>query len=394
MSDQRQMTRGVPGERVDSAGPRNLPEESFRKTFLVALTIGITLLFLVMIRQFLLAVLLAAVFAAMAHPLYTALLRRMKDRRGLASVSTLAVIMLVVGLPLLAVVGLVANQAVEVSQAAGPWIEKQISQVGELDRRIDNLPLLNRLPAIRSLLPTGAEILAKAGEIASATGKFLVGSLAGLTRGTLGFLLQLFVMLYAMFFFLMDGRSILDRILHYVPLSPEDEVRLLEKFVSVARATLKGSLLIGVIQGVLAAVAFWAVGVPGAAFWGTITVVAAIIPAIGAGLIWIPMVIYLLVTGHAGAGLALLAWSLLVVSTIDNFLRPRFVGRDTRMSDLLVLLSTLGGLFLFGPVGFIVGPIVAALFVTIWHIYGEAFQDRLPGGLPATEGYPEPSGGV
>lgn len=379
-----------PGERGDSAVPRADPEQPFRKGFLVALTVGITLLFLVMIRQFLMAVLLAAIFSALAHPLYTSLLRRMKGRRALASVSTLAVILVVVGLPLLAVLGMVANQAVEVSQAAGPWIEKQIAGVGALDRRIESLPLLDRLPAIRSLLPSGAEIVAKAGEIASATGKFLVGSLAGVTRGTLGFLLQLFVMLYAMFFFLLDGRAILDRILHYVPLSPADEERLLEKFVSVARATLKGSLLIGVIQGLLAAAAFWAVGVPGAAFWGTVTVVAAIVPAIGAGLIWIPMVIYLLVTGHVGAGLGLLAWSLLVVSTIDNFLRPRFVGRDTRMSDLLILLSTLGGLFLFGPVGFIVGPIVAALFVTVWHLYGEAFQDRLPGGLPATEGPPAP----
>ena len=361
------------------------PEEPFRKTFLVGLTLGITLLFLVMIRQFLLSVLLAAIFSGMVHPLYTALLRRMKGRRALASVSTLAVILLVIGLPLLALLGLVANQAVEVSQAAGPWIERQISEVGELDRRIQESPLLARLPAIRRLMPTGAEVVAKAGEVASTTGGFLVGSLAGLTRGTLGFLLQFFVMLYAMFFFLVDGRSILDRILYYVPLSSVDEERLLEKFVSVARATLKGSILIGIIQGGLAGVAFWLVGVPGAAFWGTVTIVAAIIPAIGAGLIWLPMVIYLVVTGHATAGLALLLWSLVVVSTIDNFLRPRFVGRDTRMSDLLILLSTLGGLFLFGPVGFIVGPIVAALFVTVWHLYGESFHDQLPDGGAASE---------
>jgi predicted PurR-regulated permease PerM len=161
---------------------------------------------------------------------------------------------------------------------------------------------------------------------------------------------------------------------------------LLERFVSVTRATLKGSLLIGIIQGALAGLAFWLAGIPGAAFWGTITAVVSIIPAIGSAIIWVPMVIYLLVTGHTGAGLGLLLWSVLVVSTIDNFLRPRLVGRDTRMSDLLVLLSTLGGLGLFGPVGFIVGPIVAALFVTVWHIYGEAFRDRLPG-LPG-EGSP------
>ena len=354
-------------------------QEPFRKTFLMALTVGITLLFLFMIRRFLLSVLMAAIFSGMAHPLYSTLLRRMKGRRALASVSTIAIILLGLGLPLLALLGLVANQAVEVSQAAGPWIENQISEVGRLDQRVRDFPLLDRLPGLRVLIPSGEQIAAKVGEAASTAGSFLVRSLAGLTRGTLGFLLQLFVMLYAMFFFLVDGRSTLDRILYYVPLSPVDQERLLERFVSVARATLKGSLLIGLIQGGLCGVAFWLVGVPGAAFWGTVTTVVAIIPAIGAGLVWVPMVIYLMVTGHAGAGLVLLLWSVLVVSTIDNFLRPRFVGRDTRISDLLILLSTLGGLFFFGPVGVMVGPIVAALFVTVWHLYGEAFHDRLPG---------------
>jgi predicted PurR-regulated permease PerM len=361
-------------------------DEPFRKPFLVALTIGITLLFLFMIRQFLMAVLLAAIFSGMAHPLYRALLDRMKQRSLLASMSTLLLILLVVGLPLLGLLGLVANQAVEVSQAAGPWIERQISQVDDLDARIRSFPLLDRLPGIRGMIPTGEQVVAKAGEAASATGRFLVGSLADLTRGTLSFFMQLFILLYAMFFFLVDGRSILDKILYYVPLSPVDEEMLLEKFVSVARATLKGSLLIAIIQGVLAGLAFFVSGIPGAAFWGTVTVVVSLIPAVGAALVWAPMVVYLLVTGHAGAGVGLLLWSVVVVSTVDNFLRPRLVGRDTRMSDLLILLSTLGGLVLFGPVGFIVGPIVAALFVTIWHLYGQAFHES-----PASEEGSEPT---
>jgi predicted PurR-regulated permease PerM len=147
----------------------------------------------------------------------------------------------------------------------------------------------------------------------------------------------------------------------------------------VTRGTLGSFLQLFIVLYAMFYLAFWLSGIPGAAFWGTITAVVSIIPGIGAAIIWVPMVIYLLVTGHTGAGPGLLLWSALVVSTIDNFLRPRLVGRDTRMSDLTVLLSTLGGLALFGPVGFIVGPIVAALFVTVWHIYGEAFRDWLPG---------------
>jgi predicted PurR-regulated permease PerM len=235
---------------------------------------------------------------------------------------------------------------------------------------------------VQRLLPSSQEVVTKVGEAASGVGTFLVRSLAQVTRGTVGFFLQLFIMLYAMFFFLADGKSILHRILFYIPLPPEDEERLLDKFVSVARATLKGSLLIAIIQGVLAGLAFWLVGVPGWAFWGTVTIVVSIIPAVGGAIVWLPMVLYLFVTGHNGAAVALFLWSAVVVSTVDNFLRPRLVGRDTRMSDLLILLSTLGGIFLFGAVGFVVGPIVAALFVTVWHLYGEAFGEWLPGRAP------------
>jgi predicted PurR-regulated permease PerM len=362
--------------------PEPHPEDRLRRTFLLVLTVGISLLFLYMIRQFLLSVLLAAIFAGLVNPVYRFLLRRLRGRKTFASVGTVTAVVVVVGLPLLAFFGLVASQAVEVSQAAGPWIERQIGQAGELEQRIRHLPILDRLPGIERVLPSSEQVMAKVGEVASATGSFLVRSLAQVTRGTLGFFLQLFVVLYAMFFFLADGRMILDRILFYMPLPPEDETRLLEKFVSVARATLKGSLLIGLIQGALAGVAFWAAGVPGAAFWGTVTVVSSLIPAVGAAIVWIPMVIYLFLTGHNPAAVGLLLWSALVVSTIDNVLRPVLVGRDTRMSDLLVLLSTLGGIVLFGAVGFIVGPIVAALFVTVWHLYGETFGEWLPGSAP------------
>jgi predicted PurR-regulated permease PerM len=217
-----------------------------------------------------------------------------------------------------------------------------------------------------------------------------MGKVAAATRGTLSFFLQLFVLLYAMFFFLLDGPAILRKILYYIPLDPAEEEALLERFVSVTRATLKGSLLIGVIQGATAGLAFWVTGVPGPAFWGTVMVVLSVIPALGAALVWVPAVVYLFLVGKVAAGVGLLIWCALVVSTIDNFLRPRLVGRDARMSDLLILLSTLGGIFVFGAVGFIVGPIVAALFVSIWHIYGETFSEWLPA-VPHKVGVVHPS---
>ena len=253
-----------------------------------------------------------------------------------------------------------------------------------MDEILDRIPMLASLPALRALLPDERVILAWAAEAVSGVSGLLGSSLAGITRGTLSFVLHLFVMLYAMFFFLMDGRLLLNQILYYVPLTSEDEERLVARFVSVARATLKGSLLIGLLQGALAGVAFLVAGVPGAAFWGTVMVVASMIPAVGAGLIWVPTVIYLFVVAKVLPALGLLAWCVLVVSTVDNVLRPRLVGRDTRLSDLTVLLSTLGGIAFFGVPGVVVGPIVAALFVTVWHLYGETFAEWLPGPVPPT----------
>ena len=132
------------------------------------------------------------------------------------------------------------------------------------------------------------------------------------------------------------------------------------------------------LQGALAGLGFWAAGIDGAAFWATVMAILSVVPGIGAALIWVPAVIYLFITGQGLAGTLLLAWCAAVVGTVDNILRPVLVGKDAKMPDLLILVGTLGGLFLFGAVGFIVGPIVCGLFLTVWEIYGATFKDILP----------------
>jgi predicted PurR-regulated permease PerM len=344
----------------------------FRQGFLLLLVAGITLLFVLVIRQFLLAVLLAAVFAGVVDPLFDWICAKLGGRKALAATITLLVLLLGVGLPLAGFLALVAKEAVELSQGGEEWFQSQGPRLEALRSTIE------RVPYVGELLPEGDQLMVQIRELAGRAGPMLMGTVAAATRGTLSFFLQLFILCYAIFFFLIDGPAILRTILYYTPLDAHEEEQLLERFVSVTRATLKGSLLIGVIQGALGGMAFWIAGVPGPAFWGTVMIVLSVIPALGAALVWVPAVIYLFLVGQAAAAIGLLIWSALVVSTVDNFLRPRLVGRDARMSDLLILLSTLGGIVLFGAVGFIVGPIVAALFVTVWHIYGETFQEWLP----------------
>jgi len=349
----------------------SLNRDRFAKAALLLLVVAISWLFLLMIRAFLASLLMAAVFSGMTYGLYQRLGKRIKSP-ALAAIVTILIVLLGIVVPLSAFAGIVAAEAVQVTQSVGPWVQYQIAHPDEIERWLGSLPYAD------AIMPYKDQVTTKIGEVAQSVGTFLVASIAHLTRGTVGFFLQLFVMLYAMFFFLVGGPRILGLILYYLPLEPEQENRMVERFVSVTRATLKGSLVIGLIQGALAGGAFAIVGVPSPAFWGTVMAVLSIIPGVGTALVWIPACIWLAAVGRFGAALGLAIWCAVIVGTVDNFLRPRLVGRDTKMSDLLVLLGTLGGLFVFGAIGFIIGPIIAALFITVWDIYGEAFSDYLP----------------
>jgi predicted PurR-regulated permease PerM len=348
----------------------------FRRTVLVILAVAISALFLWMIREFLIALLLAAIAAGMTYPFYTKLQRRFGGRKNLAAGVTIGLLLLVVIVPLTAIASLVLAQALEVSRNVRPWVQSHLSQATELDA------LLKRYPELAPLAPYREQILAKMGEVGGQLGTFAVGVMTDAARELVSFFLLLFVMLYSTFFFLTGGSRTLRKMLFYFPLPAEDEEKMVGRFVSVARATLKGTFVIGFIQGALGGIGFWFCGVGGAAFWAAVMAVLSVIPGLGAAIVWIPAVIYLLIAGHTGAALGLAAYCALVVGTVDNFMRPWLVGKDREMPDLLILLATLGGIVLFGATGFVIGPIVAALFVTIWDLYGEAFRDLLPEASP------------
>ncbi len=347
----------------------------FQRAFLLLFVIAVSLLFFAMIRPFLMAVLLAGIFAGLFHPTYERIARRVGGHKSWAAALTVLLFLFVLVIPLSAFFGIVFAQALDVSTSVGPWIEARMAQADPFDRWI------GRLPFAESLAPYKDEILAKAGQLAGSVGAIVARLIAQAARGTVVFFFLLFILLYSMFFFLKDGRKLLDKIVYYMPLEAEDEMRMVDKFVSVSRATIKGTFVIGVVQGGLAGLAFAVVGIPGAAFWGTVMAVLSIIPALGTGLVWAPAAIWLGVTGHVGPAVGLTIWCVAVVGTADNFLRPWLVGRDTEMPDLLILLSTLGGLTMFGAFGLVVGPIVAALFVAVWEIYGDTFKDVLPVGV-------------
>lgn len=349
--------------------------ERFRAGFVLLLVVAVSAFFLAVMWPFLKPLVVGAMFAGLCRPLYHWLGRLLKGRHSLAAALTLLIVFLLVAGPLSAFVGVVVSQALHVSESAIPWVQGHFGQASAFNAHDW---LVQRFPALASYVPEQTKILESLATAAKMTGAMLVAGASRMTAGTATFLLNLFVMLYAMFFFLKDGRVILEKIFYYTPLNHEDEARLLQRLTSVTRATVKGTLVIGIVQGALAGVGLWAAGIDGAAFWGTLMALLSIVPGIGAALVWLPAVAYLYIASQATTATLLLIWCAAVVGTIDNILRPMLVGKDAQMPDLLILVGTLGGLFLFGPIGFILGPMVCALFLTVWDIYGTTFHDILP----------------
>jgi predicted PurR-regulated permease PerM len=357
-----------------------MKSETFQRGFLLLLLGGVTFLFFSMIRDYMETLLFAAIFSSLVRPWYLRLVSLTRGRRRLSSGLTLTAFVLLIILPLSGFVGIVANQALRVTQNVKPWIQDNLSTREDLNHN------LKRLPGYKYIAPYREPIIQKVSGTVSGLGAFIFERASSLTTGTVVLLVNFAIMLYAMFFFLIDGPEILDKILYYTPLQSRDENRLLDGFRSMARATIKGLVVIGAAQGALAGLALWAAGVPSALFWGTVMAALSILPNIGAALVWAPACVYIFIQGRTTAAVLVFLWCALVVSSVDNFLRPVLVGKDTQVNELLIFISTLGGMTVLGLEGFLLGPVLALIFLTVWDIYGATFRDVLPGTDGVKEG--------
>ncbi len=285
---------------------------------------------------------------------------------------TLLIMAVVVLIPLVLLLAVLVAQALDVSHTIGTWFKGSLSDPGALAADLQRLPFYDQLIVYQD------QILAQAGTATTAVSRLLVDWVSTATLGTANFIFMSFVLLYSMYFLQMDGPRLIEKILYYLPLKTSDERVMLEKFTSVTRATLKGSLLIGLLQGGLAGIAFAVAGIDNAVFWGTVMAVLSVIPNVGAALIWIPAVAILIVQGHVATGVGLGLFCGLIVGSLDNVLRPILVGKDTKMHELMIFFGTLGGIFMFGLPGIFIGPVIASLFISIWEMYGVEFAEILP----------------
>ncbi len=349
-----------------------MQKERVQKTVLLVMVALISMLFLAMIQQFLLPLFIAGLAAAMAAPLHGWLARKLGGRENLASIMIILSIFMLILLPCSILVGVIVGQAISVSQSITPWIQTFINEPTILAEYLEKLPYYEEIRPYQEI------IISKAGEMVAVIVSFCVDSLTSLTKMTISVVFGSVIMLYIMFYFLTIGDVLLEKILYFLPLRDEDEQILLQRFTSVTRATLKGTLVIGIMQGTICGAAFAFAGISGPVFWGSVMAVASVIPAFGTALIWGPALLVLVLLGNfKGAGILLVLCGV-VSGNLDNLVRPRLVGRDTEMHDLFILLSTLGGIAMFGLPGIVIGPIIAALFISLWEIYGRVFGKYLP----------------
>jgi len=337
-------------------------------SFIGLLTLA-TLAFFGLLAEFVQPVFWAATLAILFHPIFVRCMRLTKQRNSLAAVITLIVICITVIIPFWFIATAVVSEA---SSLYNRVQSGAVNPARVLEWARSSFPLMN--DALDRLGVTPEEIKTNLSSIA-VTGSQFVGSLA-ITAGqnAVRFTVMFFLMLYVLYFFLRDGDYLLQQIIHALPLGDDRERALFAKFAEVSRATVKGTLVIGLIQGALGGIIFSILGIDNAVFWGAVMVIMSLLPVIGAGLVWGPAALFMLANGeYLDAGI-LLVFGVLVIGLVDNLLRPILVGRDTRMPDYLVLLSTLGGLTVFGASGFVIGPVIAALFLTLWVMFAREFN--------------------
>jgi predicted PurR-regulated permease PerM len=336
-----------------------------KNIFFAILMIG-TVAFLYLLKPFAYPIFWAAVIAGIFGPMYKSLNRRLRHP-NVSTAIMLIVVLLVIILPLVVITSILLAQAIDMYSAL-----KDTEDIQQKAQGIINL--LKGNPYLQKLDLDEKALTEKFYDISGSISKYIVGYLTDLTQNTLLVIINFVVMLYCLFFFIRDGDKLLRSSLYILELKDEIGNRLYQRFTSTARATLKGTLIIGLIQGTMGGILFWAVGINSAIVWGVIMILAAMIPGIGCAIIWAPAALIMLATGHVWECIILITVGSLVISSIDNVLRPLLVGKDTQMHPLLIFLSTLGGIAVFGLSGFVIGPIITALLSTLWEIYEKHYQ--------------------
>jgi predicted PurR-regulated permease PerM len=361
---------------MTSSDPVNSP--LLQNKALLALVVIATVLFAIVLSPLSGAVSWAVFIAIVFAPLQERSVHVCRGRRGWAAFGTLVVIVFSVLVPTALLTSSIGHEAAASYQR---FKSGEIQLSAYLQRGMDTLPAWVRAGLDRFDLFDIAEVQRKLVDALGRSSQALTSRAFIIGQNTLQFVVNFFVMLYLLFFLLRDGKRLAAAAARALPLKPQHTRRLLNEFAMVVRATVKGNVVVALVQGTLGGLAFWVLDINGALLWGAIMALLSLLPAVGAALVWGPVALYLLSTGSIWPALGLTAWGVLVIGLVDNVLRPIMVGKETRLPDYLVLVATLGGLAVFGLNGFVIGPVIAAMFLATWEIFAEVRaeeQQQLP----------------
>lgn len=335
------------------------------KALAVLLTL-VTVAFVWILLPYYGAIFWAVILGILFAPLQRNLLIRFNRRRNLAAATTLMVCLLVAILPVIITSALLVQEGATLYQR----IESgQLDIAGYVERGKDMLPAFAQNGLDRMGMGNLDGLRDKITKWATQGSQVLASQAFSFGQGTFDFLVSFGIMLYLLFFFLREGAELARKVRLAVPLPEHQKRRLQLKFNRVVRATVKGNVLVAITQGALGGLIFWVLDIPSALVWAVLMAFLSLLPAVGAGIVWAPVAAYFILTGAIWQGVVLSAFGVLVIGLVDNVLRPILVGRDTRMPDYLILVSTLGGLAVFGLNGFVIGPLIAALFMSSWAIF-------------------------
>lgn len=344
------------------------------KGFFILILFVVTLAFFDVLSPYFSAILWATILAVIFQPLKNKLREKMADKNGIASLITVLIICLIVFTPLAIIL---SSLAFEINVVYRKLQENNTQFPVVIADLLRHLPDWARNFLAEHELNNATQIQQALSGVALKGGQYMAGSAFIIGKGTFGFTISFGVMLYLLFFLLKDGPVIVHQALEALPLSRYVKHHLFAKFATVSRATVKGTVVVAVVQGVLGGIGFSIVGIDGSILWGALMAFLSLIPAVGTALIWIPAVIFLYSTGELLTATLLTLYFVIVVGLADNLLRPLLVGKDTRMPDYLILLTTLGGLQFFGINGFVLGPLIAGLFISSWNLLAEARANAL-----------------
>lgn len=350
-------------------------EKSLHQRFFHLLLAAVSLALFWVLSPFFGAIFWGVILAIIFQPLQRWLTVRWGGRANLAALTTLLLTILLVILP----VALVAGTLV---QEVGLMYQRirggQVNFAGYFQQLIAHLPASVQRLLSQYGLTNFQDLQAKLTAGAAHISQFLAAQALSIGQNTFQFVISFGVLLYLMFFLLRDGRELGGMFRRALPLDEPHKTHLLSKFTTVVRATVKGNIVVAVVQGALGGLIFLILGIEGALLWGVLMAFLSLLPAIGAGLIWLPATLWLFMTGALVKGVILLLFCIFVIGLVDNLLRPLLVGKDTKLPDWVVLISTLGGMALFGINGFVIGPLIAALFISCWALFShqdEGLQD-------------------